>query len=95
MKTLKDVKVNETDFEKKTALHHAAAGGHIQTVRKLIEMKAIIDCLDKVKLFFWGGGRKGGGSVRGRERRRRGILSKALYFEHLFTNYYSHFLNGN
>lgn len=67
MKTLKDVKVNETDFEKKTALHHAAAGGHIQTVRKLIEMKAIIDCLDKVKLFFGGGeeeGRRECGRVR-------------------------------
>lgn len=37
--TLENIDLEATDIEEKTALHHAAQGGHLQTVTKLVQFK--------------------------------------------------------
>lgn len=46
--TLEDVVIDDVDIENQTALHHAAAGGHIDVVKRLVEIGAEVNAKDKV-----------------------------------------------
>lgn len=47
LETLEDVTVDEVDMENQTALHHAAAGGHIEAVKRLVDVGAHTNAKDK------------------------------------------------
>lgn len=53
LETLEDVVIDEIDVENQTALHHAAGGGHIAVVKKLVEIGAEVNAKDKVKLNYY------------------------------------------
>lgn len=46
--TLEDIKVDAVDLEQQTALYHAALGGHVGIVRRLVEAGAKTESRNKV-----------------------------------------------
>jgi ankyrin repeat protein len=48
--TLEDIKVDAVDLEQQTALYHAALGGHVGIVRRLVEAGAKTESRNKVTL---------------------------------------------
>lgn len=52
--TLEDTRVDAVDIDGQTALFHAAMGGHVAIVKRLIELEANLDKRNKVtkKLRF-------------------------------------------
>jgi ankyrin repeat protein len=48
--TLEDIKVDAVDLEQQTALYHAALGGHVEIVRRLVEAGAKTESRNKVTL---------------------------------------------
>lgn len=46
--TLEDTRVDAVDIDGQTALFHAAIGGHVQIVKRLIDLGANLDKRNKV-----------------------------------------------
>ncbi len=49
---LDSVDLNALDIDQQTALHHAAIGGHLEIVEKLVHLGAVPTVLDKVNIDF-------------------------------------------
>lgn len=47
--TLEDTRVDSIDIDGQTALFHAAMGGHVTVVKRLIELDANLDKRNKVR----------------------------------------------
>jgi ankyrin repeat protein len=50
LETLEDIKVDAVDLELQTALYHAALGGHVGIVRRLVEAGAKKESRNKVTM---------------------------------------------
>lgn len=48
LETLEDVTVDEVDIENQTALYHASAGGHLEAVKRLVDVGGDTNARDKV-----------------------------------------------